>query len=301
MTNKKRGITYVTVAAVLWAITGVCGQVLTQQRGIAPIWLGTVKLLCGGIILLSIGFIKTYKLDYKRLFRVFNNRKDAKKLLIFSAFGSGMVQISYFYAVSSSNAATATFLQYVSPAFVIVILATAYKQKPKKIEIISTVLALIGTFFIATHGSITNLAFTPAALMWGILSAVSLAFYTVYPTNIMKKYGTVIILGWSMFLVGIILSICVRPWRMMGSLMLQDVGIIAFIVLFGTVMSFLLYSIGVEYIGSAKANILATLEPLTSAILSFLLLDVKFEMADYIGFTCIISIAFLLALEKGTK
>lgn len=50
-------------------------------------------------------------------------------------------------------------------------------------EIFSIVLALVGVFLITTHGSLTGLAVSPAALVSGIVSACCIAIYTMWPKN----------------------------------------------------------------------------------------------------------------------
>ena len=289
----KNGILLVIIAAVMWAFSGTVGQVLSQNMHFEPLWIVTVRINIAGIILMIISLIK----NGKDVFRIFYNKKHLLQIILFSILGNAIMQFSYFAAISASNAATATILQYLSPVVIIISGIVISKKKPSKIEMICTILAVTGTFFIGTHGSLESLALSPQALIWGLISAVSLAFYSVYPVKLMKIYGTSVILTWAMIFGGLFLSIYSNPIGKYSNISMDAIFQFALLIIFGTVIAFLLYSIGVGYIGGGRANMLATIEPVSSAIISYFLFHTSFMIYDYIGFICILAITLLLGLD----
>ena len=72
-----------------------------------------------------------------------------------------------------------TILQDVSPVIILLVVCIQQKRGPRVFEIFSIVLALVGVFLITTHGSLTGLAVSPAALVSGIVSACCVAIYTM--------------------------------------------------------------------------------------------------------------------------
>ena len=54
----------------------------------------------------------------------------------------------------------------------------------------SILLALVGVFLITTHGSLTGLAVSPAALASGVVSACCVAIYTMWPKKLQEQYPT---------------------------------------------------------------------------------------------------------------
>lgn len=52
-------------------------------------------------------------------------------------------QLTYFLAVSYGNAATATVLQFLGPLFIIIYLALASRQWPRRVDVVSIVVALV--------------------------------------------------------------------------------------------------------------------------------------------------------------
>ncbi|WP_332912488.1 DMT family transporter [Algoriphagus boritolerans] len=131
---------------------------------------------------------------------------DVVKLLLFSILGMVAVQFTYFYSISLSNAATATVLQYIGPLLVVGFYAIKHRRWPILAEYASLALALVGTFLLVTHGSFDTLVISEAALFWGFLSALALAFYTIQPVGLLRTYSPSTITGWGMLLGGIAFS-----------------------------------------------------------------------------------------------
>ena len=62
--------------------------------------------------------------------------------------------------------------------------------------------------------------------------------------------------------------------------------------------AFLLFATGSVCIGGGRANMLATIEPLSSAVISYFIFHTSFVIYDYVGFVCILSVTLLLGLDK---
>src|SRR3712207_2846668 len=126
------------------------------------------------------------------------------------------IQYTYFVAIKHSNAATATVLQYLGPVLIMIFVSIKNKKFPTIIEFISILCALIGTFFIVTHGNVKELAISNKALFLGVSSAVAMAIYTVQPESLLKKWGSLIVIGWGMVVGGIALSFVHNPFNAVG-------------------------------------------------------------------------------------
>jgi drug/metabolite transporter (DMT)-like permease len=73
-------------------------------------------------------------------------------------------------------------------------------------------------------------------LVWGILSALALAFYTIQPVGLLRSFSPAAITGWGMLVGGIVLSIGTQPWSFSGTWDGETWLAFAYIVLFGTVL-----------------------------------------------------------------
>lgn len=289
-----KGFLFAIIAASLWGISGTLGQFLFQQRDINVEWMITVRMLVSGSILL----MYTASKKETKIFEIWSNKKDSLLLLLFSITGMLMVQYTYFAAIKYSNAATATVLQYAGPVFIAVYLAFKNKKIPRFIDFIAITFAVLGTFLLVTHGKLDTLTISTKALFFGLGSAVALAIYTLQPIPLLQKYNSATIIGWGMFIGGIVFSFVKAPWSVDGVWDDKTYIYTAFIVLFGTLIPFYLYLTAVQIIGGQKSSLLASAEPLSATIIAILWLNVSFGLIDWIGSLLIISTIFLLSYEK---
>ena len=293
MGSSKKGMLYVLFAAVLWGSSGVCAQFIMEKSQVGAAFLTMIRLLFSGFILLTLSFIHGDK-----IFDILRNRKDALSLLAFSLFGALTVQLTFLVTIEKSNAATATVLQFLSPTIIVAWFVLRLKKRPGALVFTAILTSLLGTFLLVTHGNPTSLSVSPAALFWGIASAFAAAFYTTYPSTLIARYGTLPVVGWSMAIAGIML-LPFFAGQGAGIAIRGDVLLAFFyLVVVGTALTFSLYLKGAQMIGGPKASILSCTEPLSSALLSVLLLGVSFTLPDWLGTLCILSSVVLIAMDS---
>ena len=196
--KKIRGVVLTLLGGILWGFCGSCGQFLFQFKEVNSDWLVPIRLTGAGLLILIVLWIK----EKKKIFEVWKNPAGRRDILIFSLFGMMLCQYAYFTTIQYSNAGTATVLQYTGPAMILVWICLRMRRKPKLYEIIALLCSMTGTFILATHGNVSQLAIPAKALFWGLLAAVALVVYTLQPAELMKKYTTIQTLGWGMFVGG---------------------------------------------------------------------------------------------------
>jgi drug/metabolite transporter (DMT)-like permease len=91
------------------------------------------------------------------------------------------------------------------------------------------------------------------------------------------------------------------PLGVEGYLSVTSVFAVIFIVLFGTLVAFYCYLESLKYLCASETSILACIEPLSSAILSVVWLNVPFGLGDWIGTLSIISTVAILSIVKDKK
>ena len=282
---------------VLWGLSGVFGQYLFQQRGISAEWLVTTRLLISGSLMLIISFAGSRE----KTLAIFKDKTDTRRLVIFAIFGLMAVQLTYFVAIAKSNAPTATILQYVFPVMIVLYTALRSHKLPNAKEVVAVILAMVGIFLLFTHGNPGTLNITVEALIWGLTSAVAMAFYTMYPGNLQKRWGSPVVVGWGMLFGGIALNFYHPFWAFTGDIDLMGLLMIAFIILFATFGAFYIYLVSVTMIGATYASLFACIEPLASAFFSVVGLNLVFNSMDWIGAALIMITMFLLSWKTGEK
>lgn len=295
--NVLKGFCLAVLAALFWGVSGTFAQFLFQQRGINIEWMITIRLLVSGFCLLL--FAKFG--ENTSLFEIWKDRKDAIQLIIFSITGMLAVQYTYFAAIKHSNAATATVLQYAGPVLIAVYLAFKNRKTPVLLEFLAIILAVLGTVLLVTHGNISSLSISGAALFFGLASAVALAVYTLQPIPLLSKYKSSVVIGWGMLCAGVVFSFVKAPWSVEGVWDSQSFGYTFFIVIFGTLIAFYAYLSAVKIIGGQKTSLLASMEPLSATVLAVLWLNVSYSASDWIGSIFIISTVFLLSIKSKKR
>jgi drug/metabolite transporter (DMT)-like permease len=296
---RMRGFTMVLVAALLWGVTGAVAQSLLQHYHFTTEWLVSARLLISGaaLILMSLASEKR-----QNVWNIIRSGADFGRLLIFAIFGLLAVQYTYFVAVELGNAATATLLQYLGPVFLTAYIVLRNRQLPSVAQMLALFLALLGTFFLITNGNPVNLSISTGAVVWGLISAVTLAFYTLYPKGLLERWGATVVLGWGMLIGGITLILSSQPWQATGQIWtLQSVLTIGFLVVFGTLIAFYLYLDSMRFILPSEASILLSAEPLSAVVATVVWLQVPFGMYEWLGAFCIVCTVFALANHKEKK
>ena len=296
--NDNTGMLSTFVGGTLWGINGVMGNYLFLNKNVITPWLIPYRLILAGFLLLGYLYYK----KGSKIFDILKNPKDLVQIVLFGFIGMLGTQYTYFSAIQFSNAAIATVLTYFGPTLVLIYMCLREKRKPLKYEIVSICLSSFGVFLLATHGDITSLQISFKALVWGILSALSVVFYTVQPESLLKKYGASIVVAWGMMIGGIFIAFVAKPWNISVTFDFITFLVLMLIIVFGTIIAFILYLTGVNIIGPTKASIIACIEPVAATICAILFLGVTFDFLDVIGFLCIISTIFIVAyFDKKTK
>lgn len=292
--TKFSGLLMALSSAIFWGISGTCAQFLFEKKSIDPSWLVTWRMILAGIILVVFSLTQ----EKRNTFLIWKKPSSAIQLLLFGLLGMVAVQYTYFYSISLSNAATATILQYIGPVFVLAYFAFKNRKWPILAEFGALFLALAGTFLLVTHGSLTELVISEEALIWGILSALALAFYTIQPVGLLRLFSPAAVTGWGMLIGGVSFSILTQPWYVSGVWDWQTIAAMGYIVIFGTVLAFYFFLRSVTLIGATTASLLCSVEPLAAALTAVIWLGVSFVGMDWLGTFFILQTVVLLTLSK---
>ena len=291
------GLILTLTSGILWGFSGSCGQYIFSECNATASWLVPIRLLSAGIILLVFCTIK----NKGRIFSVWKGRKNITSMLLFTLFGLVMCQFSYFRAIELSNAGIATVLQYLSPAMILVFMCLKNKALPIWQEAVSIILAIGGTFLIATGGSFSGFAISTKALVWGLLSAVFLVCYSLLPAPLFEVSDTPTVLGWGLTLGGLGLMPVFRPWETAPQTSPQLILSLFAIIILGTVIAYAFFLEGVRLIGPTRSGIISSIEPVSASVISALWLGSEFSLTDIVGMTMIISTIFIIALTSKKK
>ena len=242
------GIILTLLGATLWGVSGTSVQFVGNFRNMNLEWLLTMRLITAGLLTVLYGWVR----QGNAIFNVFRNWRDTLGLIVFGVFGMALCQYTYFRSIVIAGAGIATVLQYLAPSMIIIYLLVRYGKRPSTGEIISVILALIGTICLMGNNGFSFESFRSDVLFWGLLSAVGVAVYSVSPVRLLAAYGTIPIVGFGMLLSGLVAAVLFQQPHSYATWDVWTVVGCFNVVFLGTIVSFNAYLEGVKRIGAVS-------------------------------------------------
>ena len=292
-----KGMLLIFLCTFMWALNGNVGAYIFQYKGFTPDVLVAVRLIIVGIVL----FINDLYHSGRYAFRVVRKKENIPSFLLYSLGGILCMQFGYFTAISYSNAPTATLIQYLGMFFVIFVVAIKERTWPKPIVYPTLAVCMYGLFLLVTGGDPSNLKVNSQAILWGLVSAVGFMNFNLAPTGLSKTYRSMEIMGPSMLLGGIVLTLVARPDFTAPTWDLPATLCVLFTIVGGTVIPFWAFLEGARYTGAQKSSIFSLSEAVFSTVVAAIVYRLTFKGTDLIGMVMILGSVLLLCLPEKKK
>jgi drug/metabolite transporter (DMT)-like permease len=267
----------VLTGSALWGLSGTAAQALFEHDGFPPLGLGTIRLLAAGSLLWLLA-------------RPSLPTRWTWRLVAFGILGLAVSQLGYLEAISYSNAVTATLLQFLFLPMVAGYEVASGVLRWDRRWALTFVLAVVGTFLLVGVGPKGQLemAITALGVVFGVLSAVGGAYYSIAGRELMAGGTASGIMTWGFLVGGLaslpfgVPSLTRYPWAggWSGG---ETVLLIGFVVVFGTLIPFTLYVSALRHLSATQAGVGASMEPIMSAVATFLFLGVRLSDLEYLG------------------
>ncbi len=297
MKEKTLGISQSLVGATMWGASSVAINFLFSITSMPYIVLLFFRLLLSSLILLV--FIRP---NFKKA--------DLLSISIFGMIGLFAAQMTYLAAIFYSNATTATVLQYLFMPMVVIYDLMRRNRPTTTILLFSIIFSFFGLILLSFNfysaGSI--FVVSPVGLFFGLMAAVSGAFYTIYARVLVKKEGfeATISLGFLFACIPATIFGLYPSIRYISNLSAMPFGsivtisgLILFVVIVGTLGAFYLYIKSMKHITSSDASVTASMEPISAAIFSVLILDIFLTGIQYLGAAIIILSIFFIQIDSS--
>ena len=271
-------------AGVLWGIIAIFISLLKE--------IGFNSLQC---VAIRVFFSALCLVIYLSIFDRSKLKIEFKDIIYF--LGTGILSIiffnyCYFEAIEViGGVAIPALLLYMAPIFVMIMSFFFFHEKLNKRKVLALFITIIGLCFITG-------AFSQEVILLGLGAGFGYALYSIFSKMIIDKYEAVTIITYT-FVVAAIGSIPLSGiiYHVNELLSLQAIIAIIGLAIFCTVMPFLLYTTGLKKLEAGKASILATIEPIVSAIVGLIFFQEVFDLTKILGMICIISAILILNLN----
>lgn len=292
MKTAKLGYLYVTLAAVLWAVSGTSSKFLFSG-GMTPFQLIQLRTT-----LAFVGLLLWLMLRGRSLLSV--SPKDLFYFCFLGILGIGAAQFFYLFAISKINVAAAILLHYTGPVFVALYSVFILRKQLARRSILAIAGTLVGCFFVVGAYNVELLTLNRSGIIGGILAAMAFAAYSLLSEYGMRKYSPWTVLFYGLLFASLIWNILHPP---LAAILQTHSPIqwwwILFIATLGTIIPFGLYFEGINLIRSTHASVTATLEPITAGIISSLFLGEFLSLLQILG--GLLVIASIVMLQWKTE
>ena len=185
-----------------------------------------------------------------------------------------------FKSIELNSVAVGIGLVFSYPIFVIFI-ETFRGQKVERFQILIILAGFFGLFFLLDISTIAS----PIGVVYGITSAITLAFLIIYGSEKSKEYGGLNVA----FIQVIFAAVCLSPFTVSGfDWMIDNLAVSVFLGFFLTGVGLATYWYVVKIITPLSIGTITYLEPVTGVVIGALILNESLTGLQYFGFGLVI-------------
>ena len=280
----------ITAAVVtIWGVTFVSTKVLLQH-GLGPMDIMFYRFVIAYCCILVI--------SHKRLWA--NNWKDEFMLMLSGLTGGTLYFIAENNALRISQASNVALLVCTTPIFTALLANLIFKEPLRKNMMIGSFIALIGVGLVVFSGSVI-LQINPLGDFLSIMAALMWAIYCLILKPLGKRYPTTFITR-KVFIYSI-LSVMVYflfdPLMMDVETLTNPIVLLNlfFLGIVASMLCFIAWNAAVKVLGPSRTANYIYVQPMSTLILSSIILSEIITLTSLIGAVCIIGGVYLAEKE----
>lgn len=289
LSNQIKGLLFIVLADFLWGLSATAAKYLFNRQ-ISPFDLVQIRLILSFVLLAA--YLAAVN---PKLLRI--DRRDISYMIFFGIFGMAAVQFAYYYTISETNVATAVFLEYLAPVFILLYGLFTRREEISAVKLLALASAISGGLLIVKGTTGAGMAVTVPGLISGLGAAAAFAFYTLYGKYGLARYSPWTLLMWGMGVGGAVWALYKPPWVTFSSFGGVDWLFFLYIAVFATIIPFGFFFKGLQYLSPLITGITSTLEPVMAGILSYFILGEVLTLVQVAGCALIILAVVLLQLR----
>lgn len=275
----------ILAAAALWGIIGLWNRAL-MAGGLSPTGIVVVRSFGGMAVLAAVMGWRD-----RSAFRV---RREHLKYF----FGTGVISVLLFTACYFScqrlcSLGVASILLYTAPAFVVMLSALCWKEPVTGRKLAALGLTLVGCALVCGVFS-GGIQISPLGLALGLGSGFFYALYSIFGRYALAHYGPMTVTLWTFLFAGPFSLVLLRRQDLTALAAPRLWAVAAGLVVFSTVLPYLLYTRGLARVESGRASVIASLEPVVAAIAGAAVFGESLSPMTLLGIVCVLSGVYIL-------
>ena len=281
------GYAMVISAALLFALNGTVSKVVLSS-GISSLELTQVRAT-GAFA----GFALALLVTRPSALRV--RLRELPYLIVFGIAGVAFVQWLYFVSISRLPIGIALLLEYLAPIG-IALYARTFLHEPVRRRIwMALALALVGLSLVVEVWS--GLALDGIGVAAALSAAVAYAIYVLMAEHAVRRRDPTSLLAYGFLFAALFWAVARPLWRFPAGRVDDDVSLLGhlsgfaapvwllllFVVVGGTMVTFLLVTAALRHISATRVGIVAMLEPVAASVVAFVWLGESFGISQLVG------------------
>lgn len=256
ITERRRAILFLILAAILWSTAGVLVKALDWQP---------LSILAGRGIFTSILFI----IYMRRL------PKKVTRWTLLAAGGSIATQFLFVTSTKLTTAANSIFLQYTAPIYVVLLAYWLLREKPSRTDWIAMAIIFLGLIlFFGDQLSPNGLYGNILAVLSGVTSAIMMVSFRAQKDGSPED---------SILIASVLIAVFGFPSILKETQTVANWLSIAYLGIFQIGLAFIFFTMGIKHIPALEANLIGTLEPILNPVWVFLFLGEQMGKSALLG------------------
>ena len=287
MLNRHRGELYVVLGAIFFSLSGVIVTLVLDHM--TAFRLAQIRALGAFSLLFLITFIQ----DRSSLKA---QRREIPTLIFYGVVGYAMVQLGYFISISRGiPLSLVSILEFTAPVWIVLWIKFVRKGWVSNDMWVAIALCLIGLILVAKVWQ--GFTFDLIGVLSAVGSAMSLAIYFLMSEAQSAKRSAQAMVVWGIGVAGLFWLIVLPIWNFPTQILTTQINLqgrfsdysapgwflIAYIIIFGTLVPYLLVVAGIRLISASKSSVIGMLESVIGGIFAWIWLAQSWGAIQLLG------------------
>jgi drug/metabolite transporter (DMT)-like permease len=284
------GYALVLSAICLWSVNATIAKIVVDSGGMSALRLAQVRATGAGLLLfLAVALLRPRSLRIA-------GRRELLFLAAFGVLGLALVHFLYFTAITHMDIGIALVIQYIAPVLVAV-WARFFVHEPVRRRLwVALALALLGLSLVVEiwgGGELSGIG-----VLASLGGAFAYAFYILMAEASLRRGRDVFsLLAWGFVFAALFWAIVQPWWRFPWDILSADASLLgrldetaspvwlllAYIVVLGTIVPFILMVGALHYISATRATVVAMVEPVLAGVVAYAWLGEEIAGVQILG------------------
>lgn len=295
MSKHWAGVLAALVTGISWGVVSPVGRILAL-RGVDMTTAVVLRTLLVVLLVLPWALVMD-----RRSLRL--SPREGAVLFVYAVFAVPMTGACFMFSLKYLTVPAALIIHYTFPLVTLLGDLWITRERPTPLQYLAAALVTAGVWTGVFSGSAADGGFSIPGILWGAMAVVGLSGQFLAGRVLISREhvsGTKLLFYSHLF--GALIMTAVKHflhgWGDVAALDLYDIGLIATMTVFGSILGYGSYCVSLRYVSASTASHICTVE-IPSGILIAALMSSEAPTIREIGGSAMIILAILLAAVPG--